>query len=264
MKKLFLSLALFLINPSLLPSITTQDALVLTHEERKLLNTIYWNKNNIKSFSANLTDTDLDFCIKVVSKNIQVLQNDLLPENSWKKKTELMALGGFSTVLYGALGSLIGYGVCYKDHYDFITGKYKNIFVSPSELKNIPSINFSLKEKKYLRRFKAENIIIREHRWWSTMYEEEESQKHLSKMSRRNKEKLTYYALQKAVSESKNDLLKKAFLPAFLITAALGLCAITIYGIVYYQELAQKQIEECTKFHQVFKDEQEHRLVFIL
>lgn len=264
MKKLFLSLALFLINPSLLSSLSTQDVPVLTHEERKFLNTIYWNKNNIKSFSANLTDTDLDFCIKVVSKNIQVLQNDLLPENSWKKKTELMALGGFSTVLYGALGSLIAYGVCYKDHYDFITGKYKNIFVQPSELKNIASINFSLKEKKYLRRFKAENIIITEDRWWWFDGDVKKTHQITSKMSRRDREKFTYYALQKAVSESKNDLLKKAFWPAFFITAALGICAITIYGIVYYQELAQKQIEECTSFHQVFKDEQEHRLVFIL
>lgn len=264
MKKLLLSLALSLINPSLLSSITTQNTSLITHEERKFLNTIYWNKNNIESFAVNLTDTDLDFCIKVVSKNIQILQNDLLPKNSWKKKTELMALGGLSTVLYGALGSLIAYVDCYKPHYEFITGKFKNIRISKSELKGISSLNFSLKEKKYLRRFKAENIIVTESRWWSTMYEEKESQKHLSKMSRRNKEKLTYYALQRSVTESKKDLLKKAFVPAFFITAALGVCAVTIYGIVYYQELAQKQIEECTKFHQVLNDEQERRLVFIL
>lgn len=261
MKKIIVNLALLMLTTHLFANEPSETPTPLTQEETKFFGTLYWNKKNAASFSKGLTDTEIDFGISVLLKKIQHLQNAMLPENIRSGKNALMAIGGLGTILYGGLGSFLAYEL-YKKHYEFITGRFKNTFISESELKNLSSMRFSLKEKKYLRRFKAENIVIGNW-WWDSERNQKRTQQIKSTMSRRDKEKLTYYALKETVALHKHRLLSHIFQPVLLITGAVILFLTALYGIIYHKENLQNQLEECKNLYRILKDEQELRLSLV-
>lgn len=258
MKNILLSLVL--LAPSTLLYANTQAVAraPLTPQENRLLNTLYWNNKNAASFAQGLTATELNYAIYVVLKQIQILQHTMLPENSWKRQIELIVASSLVSIMYGGLGYMGAYDT-YTKHSEFISGKFKNAFISKSTLNNLSSIRFSLKEKKYLRRFKAENILIGESSSWISFWEKERSQEILSKMSRRNKEKIKYCALKETINAHKKQLLQDAFVPALFIAAAVAMFSTCLYGVIYYKETLHNELEICQTLDSILNNEIERR-----
>ena len=260
MKNRLLSLVLLaLTSPLLFSSQPNAAPTPLMQEETRFIGTLYWNKKNAASFAKNLTDAELNYAIYVLSKNIPLLQNNLLPENLKKGKLLLMAAGGLFAMLYGGAGSVLAYDA-YKEHYEYITGRFKNVFISEAKYNNLSSVHISPKEKRYLRRFKAENIIIGD--WWrgASQWYQERTQEIMSEMSRRDKEKLTYCALKETVACEKRRLLQSMFHPAIFIIGAIALSAITLCGVIYHKENLENQLEDCKNLYRIINDEKESRL----
>ena len=234
----------------------------LAPEERRFLGTLYWNKKNASSFVQGLTDTELTYSIDILVKNIEFLQYTLVRGNDYPGKKELLIAGGFLTALYAASSSFLAHEY-YKKHYEFISGTFKNAVVSKAKINDLSSIHFSFKEKKYLRQFKAENIIIGD--WWYGIseWDKERTEAIMSQLSRRDREKVKYYALKETVNFHKRGILGDAFMPALFITATIGILSATLYGILYHEKILQNQLEDCKNLYQIFKSEQEHRLSLI-
>jgi hypothetical protein len=261
MKKLILHLFLVISSAFSIiwPNEVTTPPLELTNQEQSFLNSLYIHRKNMTSFAKQIPNDNLEFCLMVLLKNIQILENNRLPEKSWKKKLGWLATTTALSSLYGAMGYVVSHDI-YMEHYDFFTGSFRNIFVSQSELKNIPSQRFTLKEKKYLKQFTYENLFINGDETWRLFGSKEATKEYLSKMSPRNKEKLTYYALKKKITSRKKSLLFYSLFPTLIIASGIGLFISGIYIAIFYDQLQQNQINICKELYKILLKEQDLRI----
>lgn len=271
MKKLFLSIILLTCTPLLFSNNENKIIPTLTTDQYIYLNAVYKEyKSNPSCVKSGNTET-IAYVLSLLEKNIEICKDKLIPANTWKMRKQLIAIGSALLIAFTGLGIMAAYEI-YKKHKEFISGKFNHIIIPSSLLKNLSSTQFTLAEKRYLKRFNVEKITINDNYgkyWYSKSPVPEYVTKHehsTTNLSNRNKEKLTFTALNYAIKQDRSSIkstLLELINPLSLVEIILICSAYpAFYTAFFYPQIMADQLKKDRELHNVLNKELESRFSF--
>lgn len=256
-----------------LPAQQSPTHLTLTQEESKIL--AYLNDSYLQDelFYKKLSNADLALSLDILSKKIQALNNEMLPENS--RRLKLISLGLIPLSVAICFAAPFGQEL-YKLYTQFTLGKFKDITLPFSIIKKLPSKTISKEEKRYLKRFSFENqyfeYIKDPFLKWSTdpktgrrryISQEQEIRDEIANLSPTEQEKIKYLALRSALTDLKLQALGHACLILTVLTIGAFYSIAFFYGTFIHEVKIKEEIKINKKLYNLLKKEQERDRLFL-
>jgi len=168
---------------------------LIDKRKKKLLNIFHKEYEKDHLFCKRCNMKAIEIAISLLEKNIRNKKQELLPENIRTTKKLFITIGCIPIGIFVILGISIAYKI-YKIHNQFISGRFFNhINISSALFKELSSKRFTLSEKRNLRQFNVQKITI-------------DREIPINTLSARDKEKLTYIALDYATKKHWSNLKK--------------------------------------------------------
>jgi len=250
MKNYFLSLLLITFIPYIWTSsadIASNNLPKLTPSQNLYLNNLYQDYQSNPSFYKSHDKATIKDDLDLLEKRIQISKHLMIPKNSWPIKKERVILAIISISIATGLLVAEGYEI-YTEHKEFFLRQFNTINIPSSLIKNLSSTHFNFKTKRYLKRFSVEKIQVRD--WWSS---EEKTNSIIDNLSTHAKEKMTYAALNYAITKNWTDI-KSKFSGLFIISITfLPLICICLYSAFNYEQMMANQLKKDLKIYNILK-----------
>lgn len=269
MKKILLSLILIAYTNHLLAE-QSPTHLALTQEESEILD--YLNDSYIqdKLFYKNFSHDDLALSLDILSKEIQLLNKEMLPKNIRRVKSFLIALGVIPLSIAICFTAPFSQ-VLYKLYTQFKSGKFKDITLPLYIIEKLPSKTISREEKRYLKRFSFEkqyfeyvidpfaSKLVIDPTTGRPRYisQEEVIQNKIANLSPAEQEKIKYLALRSAITDLKLQALGHGCLIFIVLIVGAFYSSPFFYGAFMYEVEIQEKIKTYKKLYNLLKKEQE-------
>ena len=252
MKNFFLSLMLFISIPYIHAHDQNTAPARLTITEVNYLNDLHkcYNQNSsfYQSCHANTIAKDIDF----LEKRIEWTKYYLIPKNNWKKRMELFYISLIPiAILAGGIIAII------YEHKEFLMKRFGIITIPSSLVKNVSEVQFKPKERRYLKQFKVEKITAHDYSPYNFSYAWDiptNWESIINNLSTRNKEKLTYAAINYAIKSHRQKIWSKITHP---FTVYMGLwLSFMVYFIIDYPRILDNQLKKDLELHNILKKHQ--------
>lgn len=265
MKKILLSIILITYTNHL---ISQQRLGHFTQEESEILDSLYESYMEDKLFYKKLSNFDLSIRLAVLSKNIQLLSQDICLNKSIPILSGLTSLAIMTCFALEPIRSL------YKLYAQFISRKFKDIHIPFHWIEKLSSTIINPKEKEYLKRFSFEKLYVDykedpffQH--WSTdpqtgkikiIAQDDIVKDRIACLSFIENEKIIYLALQSAIRDLKWQAKTSVF--CILMYLGIGIClSIPFFekAISYEAKTQEKLLKTSKALYNLLEKEQEDR-----
>jgi hypothetical protein len=239
MKKFLLNLILLVSIPYLFSTDKNPKAPTLTSAECWCLNNIYQRYQNNPLFYESYDFKTVTNIINLLEKNIHIIKNDIIQETNWQTNTLLQKkIGlGIAIVLPWLIMGIAAICTLYEESYELFSKKFNHINIPLSLLNNISSTRFTMAEKRYLKKFSVDKITANDSLWRS---ENAKITHSINNLSKRNKEKLTYTALNYAIEKQIRELKSTVKIFTLIPLIANIICILEVQA-KYYATLNHSQ-----------------------
>ncbi|HLC06963.1 MAG TPA: hypothetical protein VJJ26_02125 [Candidatus Babeliales bacterium] len=236
---------------------------ILTSEERLCFNCLCQNYKDDPLFYKTKDIDFINYALENLSKHIRILENDSRPENIHKEKIAFTIAGLIPAMLLMYMGGFDATFYLCRKHWELISGKFEDIYIPSKLFEGLSSEKFSLKEKRYLKRFSVEKIVSWDYGIWHyNNSTDKDREKTATKLSHRNKEKLKYSALRYEVNQHKTQLKSDLLCPIIILLGAIACGLPAFYSTLYCAETTAEKLKLARKLYKLFKEEKEHRFSF--
>jgi hypothetical protein len=226
--------------------------------------------NLYKSYEKNpqfckTEEIDFDYALRLLSNDIEKLEKQSSPEHVAAARYIFISLGLFiSTTSFLYFGGLEAIFDLFFHHWELIRGRFDTIYLPASVFEKLKSSKVSFKEKKYLKRFRVNEVCCNDTHWY---YNDSSKKDYYSwsphqgeKLSVRDKDKLKYIALRNEIQKHKSTLKSELYSMAIRYLKFLA-CGIPAFYLAYIiPKDTTRKLKAAQELHDLLTQERERRL----
>lgn len=251
MKKNFLYLILLISILPLFGNNKIDAPSRLLDAENDYLNNIHRYYKNDPLFFKSYDIKKVTNIINLLTQRIRIIKYDITPDNISEKRKSLI----IPFMIFWIPMGMIAIYFEYLKRYDLLSKKFSLIKVPLSLLQNLSSTHFTPKENRYLKKFKVNTIEVEHNYFWHSQ-ETKKIENIINNLSIRDKEKLTYSAINYAIKKHRHELKSNIIYGTFLflfINIAVFIDQIADVYIAFFPHILANQLKKDIELCNVLK-----------